>query len=159
MPYRIILASAALAALTACQTTTATAPEAAAPTMVAVSSSGVAMGSALNAARTQNGRSALSPSAALMAAAEVQARHMAATGTLTHTGPGGSNVGQRVRQAGCSHGWVAENVYMGGGGDQAAMDFWMTSSGHRSNALNPRATAYGSASVGGYRALVLAAGC
>ena len=117
------------------------------------------MGAALNRARAQNGRPAARPNAALMAAALEQARHMASTNAVQHSGSGGSNVGQRVRRAGCAWTWVGENVAGGQPTDQAAMDGWMASAGHRRNVLNPAATSYGSASVGTYRSLVLASGC
>lgn len=130
------------------------------PTSATVSTaSATTMGAALNAARAQNGLRPVVPNGKLMAAAQVQANHMASTGNLTHTGPRGSSVGQRVRAAGCSYSWVGENVAMGQSSDQQTMDLWMTSPGHRSNALNRAATSYGSAQVGGYRALVLAGGC
>ncbi len=129
------------------------------PTTTVSSSTGTAIGTALNAARSQNGLSVVQPNAALMAAAQEQARYMAATSNLTHTGSGGSSVGQRVRRAGCSYSWVGENVAVGQPTAQATMDAWMNSAGHRRNALNRSATTYGSATVGGYSALVLAGGC
>ncbi len=159
MKIAFLAASAVVLALGGCVTVTPSAPPAGAAAPAMASAPATSMGSALNAARAANGLPALVPDAALMAAARQQASFMARTGTLTHGGPGGSTVGQRVRAAGCGWSWVGENVHMGAATDAAAMQAWMQSPGHRANALNRSATAYGSARVGAYRALVLAAGC
>lgn len=156
-----VCAAVLLTFLGACQTVpTATEPVAATPTASAPSAvSGGSMGAALNAARTSNGRPAIQASPQLMAAARVQANFMASTGQLTHTGPGGSNVSQRVRAQGCGSGWVGENVAVGQSSDASTMDWWMNSAGHRRNALNSNARLYGHAQAGSYRVLVLAGGC
>ena len=127
--------------------------------MTAPSGSATTLGRALNAARAANGLPALAPDPALAAAAREQARFMARTRRVTHTGAGGSTVGTRVRRAGCSWDWVGENLAFGLGSPQATMSVWMQSADHRANTLNRTATAYGSAQVGPYRALVLASGC
>lgn len=161
--YRVTsLALVAAVALTACQTTTATstASTATAPSAALVSTAGATqLGAALNAARASNGLGAVVPSAQLMAAAQVQANYMARTGQLTHSGPGGNSVGDRVSAQGCARGWVGENVAMGQSSDAQTMNLWMDSSGHRRNALNRSAQYYGTAQNGSYRVLVLSSTC
>ncbi len=58
---------------------------------------------------------------------------MARTGNLTHTGRGGSSVGNRVRAEGYQWRFVAENVAEGYPDGAATMSGWINSPGHRQN--------------------------
>ena len=58
---------------------------------------------------------------------------MARTGNLTHTGRGGSSVGDRVRAERYQWRFVAENVAEGYPDGAAVMSGWIGSPGHRHN--------------------------
>lgn len=98
---------------------------------------------ATNLFRQQNGRAALTVSAALKQAAQAQACHMARTGRMSHEGAGGSTVGERARAAGYRWRFIAENVAEGHPTAAAVMDGWQGSRGHRQNMLSERATEIG----------------
>lgn len=58
---------------------------------------------------------------------------MAEIGKISHTGKGGSNIGQRVDAAGYIWNKVGENVGFGFNTDVIAMQMFMCSPGHRKN--------------------------
>lgn len=68
---------------------------------------------AVNAYRAQNGLPAYAVSSILMGTAQNQADYMASTGTVTHTGPGGSSYSDRLRAAGYSAVFRSENIISG----------------------------------------------
>lgn len=55
---------------------------------------------------------------------------------LSHTGPDGSSVGDRVTRSGYTWSRVGENIARGQADASAVMNSWMGSPGHRANILN-----------------------
>lgn len=92
-----------------------------------------------NAERTSRGLAALAWDARLQAAAQEQAAWCAKIGQLTHTGFGGTNVGQRVTRQGVAWQAAAENAAWAGWpeSEAEAVAAWMRSPGHRANLLGP----------------------
>ncbi|MEL6585925.1 MAG: CAP domain-containing protein [Pseudomonadota bacterium] len=86
--------------------------------------------------RVRAGLIALTPDPRLAIAAEMQARHMAGRRQISHEGPNGSTVLERVRASGYSGCSMAENVAAGQTTAQEVMSSWMASAGHRQNILN-----------------------
>ncbi|MGA0878914.1 MAG: CAP domain-containing protein, partial [Ilumatobacteraceae bacterium] len=60
------------------------------------------------------------------------------TGGISHTGPDGSDLRQRVAAAGYN-GWtnIGENLAAGQGSVAAVMDSWVKSAGHMANLIKP----------------------
>jgi uncharacterized protein YkwD len=92
----------------------------------------------INAARQQEGLAPLSPTAALMEAAQQQAQDMAEAGRLSHTGPNGSTVEGRVQAAGYG-GWteLGEVCAAGDASPEAVVADWLASPEHRARLLDP----------------------
>ena len=90
----------------------------------------------VNAARIQNGLTALAEHARLSLAAIIHARDMAENGFVNHDGSDGSSVGERVSRAGYAWITVAENAAAGQPTVQEVIQGWMKSLGHRENILN-----------------------
>mmetsp|Transcript_23758 Transcript_23758/g.59053 ORF Transcript_23758/g.59053 Transcript_23758/m.59053 type:complete len:149 (+) Transcript_23758:316-762(+) len=87
--------------------------------------------SAINAARAQRSLSNFSSAAALESAAATQASYCSSTSTLTHTGEGGSSVGDRAASAGYAGGSTGEVLAMGGAGTaDAVVGMWEGSPTH-----------------------------
>lgn len=92
---------------------------------------------AVNAARAANGGLApLITNAKLTAAARAHTQWMADTKTLSHTGSGGSQMGDRLAAAGYRFVSAGENIASGFSTVESAMLAWMNSPGHRANILN-----------------------
>ena len=104
---------------------------------------------ALNAYRTAQGRSTLTYSDRLDAAARAHAGDMARRGFFSHTGSNDSTVGDRVRAQGYRYCFVAENIAKGQRTLEQVMKSWKTSSGHRKNMLHNKATEFGLARADG----------
>ena len=108
--------------------------------------------SAVNALRASNGLTAYSISSTLMYTAQAQADFMAATGNVTHTGPGGISVTDRLLAAGYPlagdlslGGFRSENI-MGGSEStsaQAAVNSWTGDAPHLNTMLSPDLTEIG----------------
>lgn len=88
--------------------------------------------------------------AMLMRAAMVQAQYQNTIKEMTHDGPGGTNVGDRVTATGYKWTQASENVAVGQTTPKTVMLGWMNSEGHRKNILNPDSTEMGIAHVGQY---------
>lgn len=101
----------------------------------------------------------LSHSAALQAAAQAHADDMSQTGQLSHTGSNGSTLTSRLRSAGYSACYGAENIAVGQTNTAQVFEDWMGSSGHRRNILAVQATQFGYATSNGYSVLVLGRSC
>lgn len=115
---------------------------------------------ALNQLRAAQGRAPVAYSSALEQAALAHATDMARTGTFSHTGSNGSDVGQRVSGAGYEWCFVAENIAKGQETLQRAITGWRNSRGHYRNMIHRRAKAFGLARAEGrYWVMVLAAPC
>jgi uncharacterized protein YkwD len=100
----------------------------------------------------------------LAVAARVQAAFMAETVTMTHRGPRGDGVLDRVRRAGYEACRAAENVAFGQETRAQVLADWMASPGHRRNILDRAVEDVAVASSRGadgrlYWAMVLAAPC
>jgi uncharacterized protein YkwD/LysM repeat protein len=107
---------------------------------------------AVNAMRSSNGLAPYSISPILMYTAQSQADFLAATGTMSHTGPGGSGLTERLLAAGyplggelSAGGFRAENIT--GGKEsmpaQSAVDQWSGDGLHLNTMLSPNLTEIG----------------
>lgn len=114
--------------------------------------SGYDLISAVNALRTSNGLPAYSINSILMYTAQSQADFMAANGIVTHSGPGGIGLTDRLLAAGYPlagdlslGGFRAENITSGGEGmsAQAAVDQWTGDAPHLNTMLSPDLTEIG----------------
>lgn len=92
--------------------------------------------SLINQERANQGLSALNWQSQLATAASVHSTDMACNNFFSHTGSNGSTFDQRIRAQGYSFSSAAENLFAGGG-PQDAFTAWMNSPGHRANMLNP----------------------
>jgi uncharacterized protein YkwD len=92
----------------------------------------------INAARQQEGLAPLSPTAALMEAAQQQAQAMAEASRLSHTAPDGSTMAGRVQAAGYG-GWTSlgEVCAAGDASPEAVVADWLASPEHRARLLDP----------------------
>jgi uncharacterized protein YkwD len=90
-----------------------------------------------NAARQDEGCSALRMDSKLRTAARRHSNDMARFGYMSHTGHDGSGPAQRIRAAGYQiTGAWAENIARGYPSPAAVMDGWLNSPGHRANIVN-----------------------
>jgi len=94
----------------------------------------------VNAARAENGKDPLGLDSRMVNAASKQSNYMQSIGEMTHTGKGGSDVGDRVKEAGLQWRSVAENVANNYTSEAEALKAWMNSPGHRANLLGPYTT-------------------
>ena len=93
----------------------------------------------LNTFRKRQGLQGLSYNRKLENAAKSHAEDMVAKGFFSHNGSNGSDVGERVRNAGYEWCFVAENIAKGQNGLDAVMSAWAQSKGHRANMLSRKA--------------------
>jgi uncharacterized protein YkwD len=101
-----------------------------------------------NAARVDEGCSALRMDSKLRTAARRHSNDMARFGYMSHTGRDGSGPAQRIRAAGYQiTGAWAENIARGYPTPAAVMDGWLNSAGHRANILNCSLRAIGVGAV------------
>lgn len=90
----------------------------------------------VNAARAQNGLSALTLDASMSRAANVRASELAKS--FSHTRPNGTRGLTALAEAGVSYRAAGENIAAGQQTAQAVMSGWMNSSGHRANILSSK---------------------
>ncbi|MER0244515.1 CAP domain-containing protein [Streptomyces sp. HSW2009] len=90
----------------------------------------------VNKERAGAGCRPLSASGTLNRVADTYAGVMADAQELSHTGPDGSTVGDRVTRSGYTWSAVGENIARGQSDAAAVMSAWMNSPGHRANILN-----------------------
>lgn len=107
---------------------------------------------AVNALRASYGRAPYSINSILMYTAQTQADFLAATGSMTHSGPGGIGLTDRLLAAGYP---LAGDLSLGGfrsenitGGDesmtaQAAVDSWTADAPHLNTMISPNLTEIG----------------
>lgn len=93
--------------------------------------------------------------ARLEEAARVQSSYQDSISTMTHTGAGGSNAGQRMTAAGFIWGTWGENVGWNYPGATAMLQGWINSPGHCANIMEPAFTHIGWTRVGAYDTMVL----
>lgn len=103
-------------------------------TNTGTSSAAQAVLAEVNAARAQNGLSALTLDANMNRAAAVRAAELAQS--FSHTRPNGSRGLTALNEAGVSYRTVGENIASGQQTAQAVVSAWMNSSGHRANILS-----------------------
>lgn len=96
----------------------------------------------VNAMRAAAGLPALTPDSNLMRAAARHSRDMATRNYSAHNSPEGTTPDARMRAAGASFNWWAENIGLQSPPDLTAgsrmMHFWRNSDDHRKNILNPQ---------------------
>ncbi|WEV26427.1 CAP domain-containing protein [Streptomyces sp. 71268] len=90
----------------------------------------------VNEERAEAGCRPLAANGTLNRVADTYAGVMADTRNLSHTGPDGSTVGDRVTRSGYAWSSVGENIARGQADADAVVDAWMKSPGHRANILN-----------------------
>ena len=110
-----------------------------------------AMFADLNAERARHGLHALVLDRELSAIAREYAREMLRDRFIGHVSPHGSTLAGRLRQAGYSFRYAAENLAYSTGDENEAFAHLVASPGHHANMLNPRFTKAG---VGGVAASV-----
>ncbi|HYC51926.1 MAG TPA: CAP domain-containing protein [Gemmatimonadaceae bacterium] len=100
-----------------------------------------------NDARSRNGLPALRTSTKLMEAARIHAEQMAAAQRSDHTINGAQypTMQSRLQAVGYVYMQAAENVAWNQSSAQAAVNSWMSSSGHRANILDQGLTEMGAA--------------
>lgn len=106
---------------------------------------------AINQARSEAGLSPLQSMGRLKELARDHSRYMLKTQELSHEGPKGQNIADRVLDAGIRYRLVGENVAMNYNQPQpveAAVSGWLSSPGHRANILKPGFTHTGVGIVG-----------
>ena len=108
----------------------------------------------VNQQRAAAGVGAVTESSALDSAALTQSYNQAIAQLMSHTGPDGSNAGQRITDAGYSWSTWGENVAAGQPTVNAVMTAWMNSPPHRANILSPAFTNIGLASLIGSNGVV-----
>lgn len=97
----------------------------------------------------------LTSDARLDEAARVQSSYQDSISTMTHTGAGGSNAGQRMTAAGFIWSTWGENVGWNYPGATAMLQGWINSPGHCANIMEPAFTHIGWTRVGAYDTMVL----
>lgn len=105
----------------------------------------------INAERESRGMQPLSWSDRLAASAADHAGWIAATGTFSHVGEGGSSAADRMAARGYRGCDYAENISRGQPDAQAVVRGWMLSPGHRANNLRGSSYEAGAAMVRGSR--------
>jgi uncharacterized protein YkwD len=102
---------------------------------------------AVNQLRAANGLPAYEINGALMAAAQAHSEYQAASGSITHTGAGGSSPKSRAAAAGYGSGaaiFITENIAGGGGMTyQRAVQMWQGDSPHLNTMLGSSYTDVG----------------
>lgn len=118
-------------------------------TSTGTSSAAQAVLAEVNAARAQNGLSALTLDANMNRAAAVRAAELAQS--FSHTRPNGSRGLTALNEAGVSYRTAGENIASGQQTAQAVVSAWMNSSGHRANILSASfgRMGVGQATIGG----------
>jgi uncharacterized protein YkwD len=97
----------------------------------------------INGYRAAKGLSPVSIDPQATQAAEVLARDMAAHDRMSHSGPGGQDVGKRLLAAGYNFSVASENVGVGQTTIEETIDGWKASAGNRRNMLLASATHIG----------------
>lgn len=100
--------------------------------------------SLVNRHRKAHGLGALSANPQLTEAAQRHACDNAYQGGYSHYGSDGSDLKKRLKRTGYRYRTAAENTGWGFGKDSARMvDYWMNSTYHRANILNPKIRHFG----------------
>ena len=97
----------------------------------------------VNAARRENGLSALTHNWELSRVARYKSQDMADNRYFSHTSPTYGSPFQMIKNFGISYRTAGENIAAGQRTPKAVVDAWMNSSGHRANILNASYTQIG----------------
>jgi uncharacterized protein YkwD len=95
---------------------------------------------AVNSYRSQHGLPAYTINSTLMGTAQSQAEYMASTGTVTHTGPGGTTFSDRLTAAGYPSVFHSENIISGSpdaSGWSLVTSPWWADEDHQHTLLSP----------------------
>ncbi len=135
----------------------------AAPAIAPVSDVQNAVVDSVNQHREAAGRAPLAIDGRLSAAAQSHTEDLARRQTMSHAGTGGTDGGQRTRNAGYRWSTWGENVAAGQTTAADVMSVWMASPGHRANILYGSVNHIGVAATKGadgvvYWTMVIAAG-
>ena len=99
--------------------------------------------SLVNQERAKVGAGPVTLHPAVSNAAQGHSNYQAAASTMTHTGAGGTDAGDRIAANGYNWQTWGENVASGQQDAASAMRAWMNSAGHRANILNGSPTQIG----------------
>jgi len=97
----------------------------------------------VNNVRASRGLVPMRLSVSLNTAAQAHSARQAASGSIFHVGPDGTNPGDRIATTGYQFSTWGENVAAGYRTPATVMDAWMRSPGHCRNILNPTFTELG----------------
>jgi uncharacterized protein YkwD len=97
----------------------------------------------VNQERAKVGADPLKINEQLDVAADLHTLDQASMNNMSHTGSNGSNLGDRIKDAGYLFSSAGENVAYGYGDAATVVTGWMNSEGHRQNILNPGYTEIG----------------
>lgn len=114
-------------------------------------------GRLVNIERQKKGRTPITESLQLSAAAQAHADDMRAQGYFSHVGKNGSTVGARISETGYGWSLVAENNAMGFHDEGSVVQAFMESRGHRKNMLARKAREFGVGRNGDLWVMVLGA--
>lgn len=110
------------------------APEAPAPSGTDLQAMRQGVLDLVNAARAENGKSALTLDEGLCDVAQLRAEEIVES--FSHTRPNGTSCFTAIQEAGIRGGAMGENIAAGQGSPAAVMNSWMNSDGHRKNILS-----------------------
>ena len=106
------------------------------PAVAPVSDVQTSVVQSVNQHRGSAGHAPLAIDGRLTAAAQSHSDDLARRQTMSHTGSGGSDGGQRIGDAGYQWSTWGENVAAGQSTPTEVMSAWLASPGHRANILN-----------------------
>lgn len=92
----------------------------------------------VNEERAKRGLSALKWSNELASVARAHSKDMHERSFFSHTNPDGKSPFDRIKAAGISYSYAAENIAAGQATPEAVVEGWMNSQGHRENILNAK---------------------
>ena len=96
-----------------------------------------------NDARRKAGLGPVTLSTPLMSVAAHYSEVLAEQGRISHTGPDGSSIGDRISAEGYRWSFCAENLAAGYPSADEVFSIWMNSAGHRANLINANAREIG----------------
>ncbi|MGF1542707.1 MAG: CAP domain-containing protein [Pleurocapsa sp.] len=96
-----------------------------------------------NTERAKAGLKPLKLNSQLSNAAQTHSNNMAKDDFFSHTGADGSNIGNRIQNAGYQYSTAGENIAAGQRTAEQVVEGWMNSPGHRANILNADFTEIG----------------
>ena len=125
-----------------------------APAVVQVADVQTSVVGSVNQQRALAGRPALTVDGRLTAAAQSHSDDMAGRQTMSHTGTGGTDGGQRISNAGYQWSTWGENIAAGQPTPTDVMAAWLASPPHRANILSDAVSQIGVAATTGANGVV-----